>query len=269
MNKPARLYKYEAITTQTLDNIKTQVIYFGSPKNFNDPYDCALSPMIKKLTEGEIELIRGSYLKDLLIGDNRLAELNNLNTVKLGKMLQGVGENVIKEQMSKVYLEKGVSCFSEKNDNLLMWSHYAGNGKGICLEFDTAFEPFSKVRCMKYKSEMPLINLTPMLCDKDYEQVLDLFHTKSVDWQYEKEWRVLHKDVGTKFCFESKALTGVYFGPDINPSILEIICLILKGQNEHVKFWRGTRSTKTFTVEFAPFTYTSNIDARKAGLLPD
>ena len=30
-----------------------------------------------------------------------------------------------------------VACFSESNSNFLMWSHYAGGHKGVCLEFDT------------------------------------------------------------------------------------------------------------------------------------
>ncbi len=47
--KPKKLYKYEAFTEQSLKNLKAQAIYFGSPKNFNDPYDCALTPVITPL----------------------------------------------------------------------------------------------------------------------------------------------------------------------------------------------------------------------------
>jgi hypothetical protein len=30
-----------------------------------------------------------------------------------------------------------ITCFSEVNYNILMWSHYANNHKGICLKFKT------------------------------------------------------------------------------------------------------------------------------------
>ena len=42
MAVPPKLYKYEAFSAQSLLNLKSQVLYFGPPLNFNDPYDCAL-----------------------------------------------------------------------------------------------------------------------------------------------------------------------------------------------------------------------------------
>lgn len=35
---PARLYKFEPFTARSLQNLKSQAMYFGSPRNFNDPY---------------------------------------------------------------------------------------------------------------------------------------------------------------------------------------------------------------------------------------
>ena len=28
------------------------------------------------------------------------------------------------------------TCFSKRNDSILMWSHYADSHKGVCFEFD-------------------------------------------------------------------------------------------------------------------------------------
>lgn len=58
MTKPPYLYKYESFSTQSLQNLKNQVIYFGSPLNFNDPYDCALLPSIKNITEDDFERLK-------------------------------------------------------------------------------------------------------------------------------------------------------------------------------------------------------------------
>ena len=42
------------------------------------------------------------------------------------------------EERNKINLyERGVCCFSEKKDDILMWSHYADGHKGFCLEFIT------------------------------------------------------------------------------------------------------------------------------------
>ena len=58
MTAPLLLYKYEAFSAQSLENLKNQVIYFGSPLRFNDPYDCALSPSIAEPSDEDVEKIR-------------------------------------------------------------------------------------------------------------------------------------------------------------------------------------------------------------------
>ena len=41
-DKPKRLYKYQAYSVQSLDNLKNQILWFSKPPAFNDPPDCAL-----------------------------------------------------------------------------------------------------------------------------------------------------------------------------------------------------------------------------------
>src|SRR5690606_32293035 len=94
----------------------------------------------------------------------------------------------------------------------------------------------------------------------------DLFCTKGESWAYEKEWRAIHTKAETQFCYEANALTGVLFGPDIDPQCLEIVCLILRGQNKAVKFWRGERSSSEFKVTFTEFQYISYLEAKDRGL---
>ena len=64
------------------------------------------------------------------------------------------------------------------------------------------------------------------------------------------------------------ALKAVYFGPDISPEALEIVCLLLAGQNSTVRLFRGQRSTTEFKVDFASFTYTPYLEAKRLGLRP-
>jgi hypothetical protein len=58
LTSAAVLYKYEAFSTQSLLNLKKQIIYFGSPLHFNDPYDCALTPNIVEPSDEEIVQVR-------------------------------------------------------------------------------------------------------------------------------------------------------------------------------------------------------------------
>lgn len=100
---------------------------------------------------------------------------------------------------------------------------------------------------------MPQINIADHIQDIHTDDVMDLFSTKSPSWAYEREWRCFHDKAGTLFTYPPECLTGIYFGPQISQGSLEIIFLILQGQNPHVKFWKGSRSRDEFKVEFLQY----------------
>ena len=120
---------------------------------------------------------------------------------------------------------------------------------------------------VKYVEEMPQVRIDSTLVDEDTTQLIDLYCTKSDVWAYEQEWRGLHSEAGTLFTYQPSTLKAVYFGPEIERGALEIVCLILRGQNPDVQFWRGFRSPSEFKVQFEHFTYTSYIEAKGKGLL--
>lgn len=265
MATPPRLYKYEGFTSRALQNLKSQVLYFGSPLNFNDPYDCALTPNIAQPSDDDVEEIRRAYLQDSEVPLLPRQQLTTFTTGQLREIFMRSGAEGIAKSTKDFLNQRGVACFSEQNDDLLMWSHYGGSYKGFCLEFDSSSEPFLKTRPIKYVSHPPKLSLKDLLL-VNFDPVEKLFCTKSEVWAYEKEWRTLHDKAGTKYVYPAEALTGIYFGPDIDQQSLEIICLILMGQNENIRFWRGRRSTTDFRVLFESFTYTSFIEAKRNGL---
>lgn len=263
---PPRLYKYESFNAQSLENLKAQSIYFGPPSGFNDPYDCATSPRIRSLSDNEVEAIRRRYQEDPSVPENIREVFKSTSVDNARKLLMKSGQTVLDEHIAKFLHTRGVSCFSEVQDDLLMWSHYGGKYGGFCLEFDTADVLFEKALPVRYSTEIPEIDLAPLLKRDDFDQVLTLFTTKSSSWSYEREWRVLHANSGTLYAYPDRCLTGVYFGPEMKSAAIEIICLILQGQNSSVKFWRGRRSKSAFKVDFEEFTYTSFLQAKSLGL---
>jgi hypothetical protein len=265
MNPPPVLYKYEALSTQSLLNLKRQIIYFGSPLNFNDPYDCALTLNIKVPPDDELEAIRNAYLQEKNLPARVRAEFESYEDEKLREDLVHAARKAFNAAIDDFLKNKGVTCFSETNDNLLMWSHYGGRYKGFCLEFTTSAELLQKIRKVRYVPKLPRLNLSTILLEPGFDHISELFCTKSEAWKYEREWRAIHHVAGTQYTYPAEALTGVYFGPDIDQQSLEIVCLILAGQNENVKLWRGTRSSTEFRVSFEEFTYTSHLDAKRKG----
>ena len=235
--------------------------------NFNDPYDCALSPSVRDPTDEDVERIRQNYLARPNLISKARRELATFGIQALRLSFLRAGQNVLDECIKQFLAGRGVSCFSESNDNLLMWSHYGGHGKGFCLEFKTEAEIFRKARKVQYSSAMPEIDIVPLICGDGSEQILDLYCTKSTDWHYEREWRCIHKEAGTAFGYPDTALKAIYFGPDISFTSFEIIALILQGQNAHAKLMKGTCSKSDFSVLFEEVTYTPHLEAKKLGLL--
>lgn len=91
--------------------------------------------------------------------------------------------------------DTGIISFTESYNNLLMWSHYADEHKGIVIEFDyhALKTHFNKILSVSNSIERVLYN-------RERHEVLPCttspkrnLLTKSDDWIYEKEHRVITK----------------------------------------------------------------------------
>jgi Protein of unknown function (DUF2971) len=262
---PPYLYKYEAFSAQVLENLKAQRIYFGSPRGFNDPYDCATNPVVSKPSAEEAEQIRQHYLDNANHLDQPRHAFADIPVEVLRQKLQSAGASAFDSAVAQFLRERGVSCFSECNDDLVMWGHYGGKYKGLCLEFSTAFEPFSKARPVSYCGRIPQVSVIPYLIEGAHDPVDDLFCMKSASWAYEREWRVFHKQLGTLYHYDAGALTGVYFGPEASDEAVEIVALILRGQNPGVRLHKGERSRAEYKVSFSEFKYFTYLEAKNMG----
>ncbi len=267
-DKPPLIYKYESFTVQSLLNLKANSLYFGSPRNFNDPYDCAIAATVRDPSPDELEQIRAHYIDDKATPEPIRNQFKTMSLDELKKTILNSAQQALFNLQENFLNTKGVTCFSERNDDLLMWGHYGGHYKGFCLEFTTSKDPFTKLRQVQYVDTMPAVDVADFIINKNYDKILDgLYCTKSNSWKYEKEWRAIHSEAGTLFGYERDVLKAVYFGPDIERQALEIICLIIQGQNPDVNFFQGKRSQTEFKVEFTSFTYTSYAEAKRKGLL--
>ena len=68
-----------------------------------------------------------------------------------------------------------------------MWSHYAENHRGICLEFNVFNAVFMTAVEVTYRSQYPI--WTPY--NTTEENAVEMVLTKAADWCYEKEFRII------------------------------------------------------------------------------
>ena len=101
----------------------------------------------------------------------------------------------------------GILSLTEKPDHPLMWSHYANNHAGLVIEFDEGHEFFAEQKEISpkvsglhkviYSRERPTFETlldTDLMEggeEKQAEWLEKMFFTKSKEWEYEQEWRMI------------------------------------------------------------------------------
>ena len=259
MATPKFLYKYQTLTIECLSNLKNRLIWFSKPKRFNDPYDCAVRVLTDEINDEEMEKILQRAKTEMpnikTIDQYRKASIESKKSFN-ERTFETISK-LSEVQKSKMLNERGVTCFSELKDNVLMWSHYAQGHKGICLEFDTSFELFRKAFPVKYTKTIPKIRPASIILE-DSDPFMPMITTKADYWAYEKEWRVFHLEGDRPYGYGVNCLTGVYFGTAMEFSHKEIISMILRGSP--TKLYEMIKSEDEFClfcepVEYTPYKY--------------
>jgi len=251
---PVKLYKYQPFSQHPEENLKKRQIYFPTPSELNDPFDCAVPFKLTDSTNEELGIAFHMFSDPLedkkVISDQYLTD--GKPDKRLGVDIDHLAKRVNNIQLN--YFQKmGVACFSDspsqKPDNILLWSHYANGHKGFCLEFDTSFPPFQGLEIdmqeVKYKTEYPSTSsVSAVIGGKIW---INALITKSNEWSYEHEWRLI-VDKGATVCnYDPKALTAIYFGCLMPIDQKEKIVQILKGSP--TRCYEMIRSNTTYTVE--------------------
>jgi hypothetical protein len=183
------LYKYMPVQSEKalerLVAILRGRIYYSSPASFNDPFE--MSAMFDAPDQDEV--------MELLDETGPLADLY-LSKSARGKIYRqvraAVGTNRV---VSREWIESiGVLCLTTSPDNLLMWAHYAQNHTGICLGFDSGFEPFSTALPVRYQEGRARV--APLdTASREQQLVEKILFVKSPHWGYESEWRCIKRPV--------------------------------------------------------------------------
>ena len=182
-----------------------------------------------------------------------------------------VNEELAEELPESFNQTVGVLSLTEEADNEMMWALYADQNTGFVLEFDSR-NPFfnyprlpgdSALKKVRYQ----VLEQVPHLLDEDTisDTYLErLFYTKSVKWEHEQEWRMLHELENadeTKFLpkskvclyrFPSSLITGVIFGAFMSEGDKAIVLEILREDRySHVNVHQA--QIGHVKVEIAPY----------------
>jgi hypothetical protein len=202
------IYKY--LQPARIDVLRNRSIRFTQPAGFNDPFefrpciqalasDDELRSHVEKHFEHLVneELAKYGTLIDFLPQDE-LRSLLLKGKASLPTLFRFLEPGVIQKLSLAIdeFFNRnvGVLCLSEARDSILMWGHYTENHSGFVVGFDSETSFFSKRRSntddfgflcpVHYTKQRPRVTLADTTS-------VEWFQSKSDEWSYEKEWRIL------------------------------------------------------------------------------
>jgi len=261
---PVYLYKYRFFDDKGF--YKTYLegkLYFSSPRNFNDPFD---TKAVSDYASGSDEEIREFFIQNFMF----IGKLGyDAAAYEFDKVVRERGFKEIKKIVdindatrSFIDADIGICSLSKLKDNNPMWAHYSDSHKGFCVEYHSyglvvLLKGLQKIRLfntpiiineVQYKNNVPLIN--PYHDDSSLK-VDQQFFTKTMDWAYEKEWRIINPDgVDAKLKLPSEIITGIYFGLKATKENIKEAIDISEKEIGDLKYYQAVENKKETKIEF-------------------
>jgi hypothetical protein len=203
-------------------------LYFSDPAQFNDPFEMTPAVLPRKI------------FKSVSKAKKRVSE-DVLNQIYQDTMKK------FRDDQSKMISKFGVACLSESLDDIVMWSHYADQHKGICILFDTKFKFFNGLRRVTY---VPKRLASPIKTKRNPDRLMQLMTTKLDLWSYEKEWRMFRRYKARGYLFPKTAIYGVVFGDRCSPEDRDIVTRMV--DPNRIKLFNASLSLYEYKLILAP-----------------
>lgn len=150
-----------------------------------------------------------------------------------------------------------ISCFSRTYSEPLMWGHYANKHNGVCYCFDevelAAFGLSAHFADIIYSNQLPTIyydeDITLPIRWKT--ELFRIIMTKSLHWNYEKEFRIILKD-GAENKYREQSLKAIILGYRASiwhkKRILEIVEKANQIRKQKIEVYYACLSTENYEI---------------------
>lgn len=260
-----KFYKYSPWSGNkgdyTRENLLENAVFLASPEVFNDPFD--FNPFYDY---SATYLERKQHITKVIMRGKACSKakaereaIKILRENPIFKERDGVARFACedKETLRKVM---GVSCFTTKPGNSPMWAHYADNHQGICLEWD--FPDIGEhfylpkgvekaiplvLQPVTYANERPVFHMFDNM--QDGGVLADGIITKSTDWKYEDEYRLIMPGYTGKVYYYPYMLSGIILGYKMPTKQIEEVKQFIKKIKFQPRLYKARLSERSFDYE--------------------
>lgn len=185
---PASLYKYYSDGIRDLDMVRANKMWYSAPCSFNDVFDCDIWIDKDEIFNSVLKIAPDK--KRIRAGSPMWKNLRDITFCQI---------KLLKATFEEHKCTMGISCLSESYDSLLMWAHYASNHRGMCVEYE-----LMEINKQLRFTPVPVIYDNDKVCfrslnldnlEPDGNRIfLESITTKSPEWRYEHEWRIIRDE---------------------------------------------------------------------------
>lgn len=250
------IYRFEPADCSRIESLRDGRLFIADPSRFNDPLDLQLDIryMAKRTGFAENQLKTAAAA---LFGDIEIDHAHWLFSAEMLKDVRrwiygGMSDNPdhIAASLKRHIGTFGVQCFSNSYEIPLSWSHYASGHHGFCVEYDlrkmtlARENPKLAMYDVTYSNELPQVCVSEILFTP-HQAISRLLATKTIDWAYEQEFRLVHfEQKGCKVDMpEGLTIASLIGGANISWDQLELLRSV--GQELSVPVYQMIRNEKT------------------------
>ncbi|HZZ68224.1 MAG TPA: DUF2971 domain-containing protein [Phenylobacterium sp.] len=221
-------------------------LFLASPLSFNDPFDAL--PYIDM--KGTVRKERAYYRR---LTRTYRPDLSRPDRIKFADALMAMSREDklrhLREGAYETARGMAVCSFAQSPNEVLMWSHYADNHSGICLQFNTdnSFFRSSLPLQVKYSKKRPSYNA---IDPGPPAALVDIMLTKADFWSYENEWRLIEPRGGGIRSFPQEALSAIYLGCRASEENKALLRSWVAERRRPLEVYQGEASVSTFELNF-------------------
>ncbi len=151
----------------------------------------------------------------------------------------------------------GFISFSQQNNNILMWSHYADAHRGVCLRFkcieDSFYSENGSGRIVEVEYGDTIIEKSIL---SNNSAVFGKMSRKACCWSYEEEFRIFKvsstvkaDDACGNYSFNSKLVDAVYFGLKTEGDKQKVIKIIDSAKHK-IELYQAVKNKTHLKIDF-------------------